>query len=136
MGVTRKPPWWKDRIKELESENKRLEDAYLKADRKIEKLESEVKDLYREMREQDREWSRRLADAVSAQARTAEDNLAALDSAMETEADSELEKARGGMNAYLAFINGGEIDKEHAPVHWAKDYMTQAAEEESVEDGD
>lgn len=138
MGVARKPAWWKVRIQELEKENKALEDAFQAAERKAEALEQEIRALNRELREQDRAWGARLDHVLASSPRTAEDNLSALAGGGDDADDQASETAalQAGVSAYQAWLNGGEMNEKHAPIHWAKDYMKPQAAEPEAEDGE
>ena len=139
MGVTRKPVWWKVRIQDLEKDNKALEDSLRAAEQKAASLEQEIRALNRELREQDRTWGSRLDHVLASSPRTAEDNLAALADGGDDRDDETAEAAalQTNISAYQAWLNGGEINEQHAPIHWAKDYekKPQAAEPEA-EDGE
>lgn len=127
MGVARKPAWWKARIQELEAENKKLMEDVLRVERRKERLEDEIRELHREMREQDREWLKRLGEAMSASNKNAEENLGALDAALDEEEEPEPEaEAKAVIGEYIGFMNGGESE---APIYWAKDYIERENEE-------
>ena len=139
MGVARKPAWWKVRIQDLEKDNKALEDSLHAAEQKAAALEQEIRALNRELREQDRSWGARLDHVLAASPRTAEDNLAALAGGADEADDEETEATalQTSIAVYQTWLNGGEIDQTHAPIHWARDYekKPQAAEPEA-EDGE
>lgn len=101
--------------------------AHARATERVDSLEDQIKDLHQEMRERDRDWAARLAEATSKPADEV-DNLRALHALLDTDEPPVAGAIpRTALSDYLTFMNGGATEDK---IHWANEYLQPAGEEE------